>query len=209
MVYNSVGDMMQNIPLFTCAAGVATLILREIPAFGRAYILPRSVFGSEQALLRECADFCRAAGAQFSCEIWELSLPLQRLPRPERPLCLTPVTGENAQDYRALYNRCFAGVDNAAWCSPADAQALAGRGAWLCCEDGRALGLGQAVDGELRAIASERRGLGFDLACALLATLGTPQAKLQVASSNARALRLYERLGFEKTGTRSRWYRLV
>ena len=54
---------MKNIPVFTTPHGIATLILREIPYSGRAYILPQSAFTSEAELVRECAEFCRAAGA--------------------------------------------------------------------------------------------------------------------------------------------------
>ena len=55
---------MTDIPVFTAADGIATLILHEIPARKEGYILVRAVFGSLAGLLRECADFCRGAGAE-------------------------------------------------------------------------------------------------------------------------------------------------
>ena len=55
---------MTDIPVFTAADGIATLILHEIPARKEGYILVRAVFGSLVGLLRECADFCRGAGAE-------------------------------------------------------------------------------------------------------------------------------------------------
>ena len=55
---------MTDIPVFTAADGIATLILHEIPARKEGYILVRAVFGSLACLLRECADFCRGAGAE-------------------------------------------------------------------------------------------------------------------------------------------------
>ena len=56
---------MKNIPMFTSAYGIATLILREIPWSGSAYVLVRSVWNDQTAaLLEECRGFCRAVGAK-------------------------------------------------------------------------------------------------------------------------------------------------
>ena len=55
---------MTDLPVFTAADGLATLILHEIPAKREAYILVRTVFGTLDGLLRECAAFCRGAGAE-------------------------------------------------------------------------------------------------------------------------------------------------
>ena len=63
---------MRDIPLFTATDGMATLIFHEIPFRGEADVWIRSVFGSLDGLMQECAGFCRAAGAQkvyFSGEI--------------------------------------------------------------------------------------------------------------------------------------------
>lgn len=213
---------MKNIPVFTTPHGVATLVLREIPYSQRAYILPQSVFTSVEELVNECADFCRAAGAEqvfakldaaiegtaFQCEIWELT-HRGPLPQPERELVLTRVTAENCEDYRRVYNEAFARVDNAAYCERVDAAKLVEEGGWLYLQEGEVLGLGQVQRDELRAIASMQKGLGFDLAIALMKKLDTEAVSLTVASSNAPALRLYERLGFEKTAVRSRWYRIL
>jgi len=213
---------MKNIPVFTTPHGIATLILREIPYSGRAYILPQSAFTSEAELVRECAEFCRAAGAgqvfakldaaiegaSFQCEIWELTRT-GPLPQPKCELELTAVTAENCEDYRCLYNEKFAQVDNAAYCDRTDAARLAEEGGWLYVSGGEILGLGQVQGDELRAIATAQKGLGFDLAIALMKKLETDEVRLSVASSNAPALQLYERLGFEKTAVRSRWYRIL
>ena len=212
---------MKNIPVFTTPHGVATLVLREIPYSAKAYILPQSVFTDTAQLVQECAEFCRAAGAEqvyakldtaiegavFQCEVWELQHSGE-LPRAERELELTPVNEANCEDYRRLYNEKFAHVDNAAYCERADAVKLAEEGGWLYVQEGEVLGLGQVQGDELRAIATARKGLGFDLAIALMKKLQTDSIRLQVASSNAPALGLYERLGFEKTAVRSRWYRI-
>lgn len=213
---------MKNIPVFTTPHGVATLVLREIPYSQRAYILLQSVFTSVEELVNECAGFCRAAGAEqifakldgamsgafFQCEIWELTRR-GPLPQPERELELTQVTTQNCEAYRKLYNEKFARVDNAAYCDRSDAAKLAEEGGWLYVSEGEVLGLGQVQGNELRSIAAAQKGLGFDLAIALMKKLDTEAVSLTVASSNAPALRLYERLGFEKTAVRSRWYRIL
>ena len=211
---------MKDIPVFTTTAGAATLILRNIPAWGRAYILPCTGVTSAFELAQQCAGFCRAAGARevdirlpepepglpFRCELWRLRLEPERRPGGER-LRLTPVTARNAEDYRALYNRRFAGVDNAAVCGAEDLQRLQAGGGYLYYEGEEAVGLGEVQDGELRAIASARRGLGEPLALSLLEKIPGP-VELTVASSNLPALQLYERLGFEKVRRLSSWYRV-
>lgn len=213
---------MKNIPIFTTPHGVATIVLREIPYSAKAYILPQSVFTTHGELVRECADFCRAAGAEqvfaqleaavegaaFQCEIWELKRS-GVLPQPNRALALTRVTEDNCEDYRRVYNMAFASVDNAAYCERADALKLEEEGGWLYIHNGEVLGLGQVQGSELRAIASVQKGLGFDLAIALMKKLNADEVCLRVASSNAAALRLYERLGFEKTAVLSRWYQIL
>ena len=55
---------MRDIPLFTVTDGMATLILHEIPFRKEAYVWVRSLFGSLDGLMQECAGFCRAAGAE-------------------------------------------------------------------------------------------------------------------------------------------------
>ena len=102
---------MNNIPIFTAVNGMATLILKEIPICGRAYVLLRSVWnGQTAALLEECAQFCRMAGAQEvfasdetkelpaepAYDVLELSLHRDSLPLPAKPVELVPLGQENA-----------------------------------------------------------------------------------------------------------------
>ncbi len=205
--------IVKNIPVFTCGYGAATLILREIPVFGKAYILLQTVFGDQAALIEECASFCRAAGAEqvyvrldspeertaFACQIWELE-------RIGKPVCaeiqLTPVDKENVKQYISLYNRRFIDVIGAAHCDEKTDLS----GAWLWLQENDAVGLGQMQNGELRAIATSIPGQGKKLAGALLALNGSEKCILQVASNNLPALGLYESLGFEKTKTLGSWY---
>ena len=70
---------MQNIPMFTGVHGMATLILKEIPVSGMAYVLVRSVWKDDLAgLLAECRDFCRAAGAEVVLRLLGDERPARR-----------------------------------------------------------------------------------------------------------------------------------
>ena len=50
---------MNDLPFFTAADGMASLVLREIPRRGTAYVVVRCVFGSQEGLLCDCDSFCR------------------------------------------------------------------------------------------------------------------------------------------------------
>ena len=54
---------MKDFPMFDTEFGIASLVLKEIPYKGEAYILLREVWDAEQ-LLAECVSFCRMAGAE-------------------------------------------------------------------------------------------------------------------------------------------------
>ena len=56
---------MKDFPFFTTEYGVASLVLKEIPYKGEAYITLRDAQpGQEAELLAECVSFCRMAGAE-------------------------------------------------------------------------------------------------------------------------------------------------
>ena len=54
---------MKDIDLFTTEYGIASLILKEIPYKGEAYIRLRETQQPE-LLLQECVRFCRRCGAE-------------------------------------------------------------------------------------------------------------------------------------------------
>lgn len=221
---------MNNIPVFTAAGGTATLILKEIPYRKTAHVFARTwTEDGLRPLLGEAAAFCRMAGAQqvFGCapeadgqmtqayeKAWdmvELTLPLDKLPQVPEAVVLEPVTEGTLEQYRALYNRCFAALPNAATYTARDmAQVAAEEQCFLAMRDGEAVGVGQLHQNELRAIAvaPEHRGLGLPVAVALLRRLPGPEATLLVSTANTRALALYDRLGFRRTAVKSSWYRL-
>ena len=54
---------MRDFPLFDTANGVGSIILKEVPYSGAAYIRMQSA-SDPGAFLKECLDFCVAVGAQ-------------------------------------------------------------------------------------------------------------------------------------------------
>ena len=217
---------MQNIPIFTGVHGMATLILKEIPTSGLAYVLVRSVWKDDLAgLLAEGRDFCRAAGAEtvygswdartlpaeHAYDVWELTMDRDALPQPPEALPLTPLTAENGRDYLAVYNRCFAGMPGHASYDHRDLQRLAGKHlAFLVYRDGVPAAVAELGENKLEGLGvlPEYRGLGYPLALTALARLPGPTLSLRVASTNTRALALYHRIGFGGEKIVSRMYRL-
>ena len=57
------GEKMKDFPMFTTEFGIASLILREIPYRGEAFILIQDTQQPEE-LLAECISFCRICGAE-------------------------------------------------------------------------------------------------------------------------------------------------
>ena len=214
---------MKDIPIFTTPAGTASLILREIPYKRTAYVLVRSVLpGGMGETLRECRAFCLQAGAErvlasadgpldlpHDHDMLSMSRPKPGLPIPEPPVPLVPVTRENVRDYQAIYNRLFTQIPGAATCHGMELdRLLSSGGAFLAAPEGKFSGIGETDGGELRAVGvlPEYRGLGRRLTLTLLGRLEGPDLRLRVSSVNERALRLYERLGFQRRGVLSRWY---
>lgn len=212
---------MQNIPVFTTDTGVSTLIFKEIPYKKVAFIRVQDVQpGGLNAHLEECARFCVMAGAErilaggegdFSeyplhSVIWRMSMPL--IPR-EPEANLWPVTAETVGQWREAYNRGMAPWDNHATLTARDEpEILASGGAYFVHRDGNLLGLGWVRDNELLALVSTRPGMGETVARTLFSLIPGDGVTLEVASTNRRAIRLYERMGFLKTGEVSRWYRI-
>ena len=217
---------MKNIPVFTSSYGIATLILREIPWSGSAYVLIRSVWdGQTAALLEECRGFCRAVGAKHVYAAWDtaelpaahawdmirMTRPKAGLPQSLCPVEPEPLTRENAAAYLEIYNRCFVQVPAAASYDAGSLEPLYGEDlAWLVKRGGVYAGVAEISKEGLEGIAvlPEHRGLGYDLALAVLPMVPSPELRLKVASTNLRAIALYERLGFTVDGVEKRWWQL-
>ena len=125
---------------------------------------------------------------------------------------LEPLTPENGEAYLQVYNRCFRTVSGAATYGQKDLKRLYDRDcAWLVRQDGCYAAVAEISEEGLEGIGvlPEFAGLGFDLASAVLQMVPRKTVLLKVASDNARARRLYDRLGFRESGVVSRWWKIL
>lgn len=207
---------MKDIPFFTTEYGVASLSLKEIPYRQEAYIHIRDTAQPEQ-LLQECITFCRMCGAEHiyatghpfleNYPLHTSVLEMRGVAKAEGTACLWPVTAENAAQWRQIYHEKMAAVDTAATLTSADEQRLvASAGACFVHDGAQLLGIGWLEDGVLLAIASVVQGAGSRVLLAVLSLAQGQSVSLEVASTNEKAIRLYERHGFIKTKELRRWY---
>lgn len=213
---------MKDIPMFTTDTGVSTLLLKEVPYKEIAYIKVHDVQpGGLKAHLQECVSFCRVCGAEhifaaghpeleswpLHCAIFKMTLPLDAPPEPEA--MLFPVTEATVSHWREIYNEKMRAVDNAATMTAFDErEILSSGGAYFVHDSGELLGIGWMKGSEVLALAAVRRGAGERVLNTLLTLAQPGMVTLEVASTNRRAIALYERMGFTAVGERARWYRL-
>ena len=214
---------MRDFPIFTTEYGVSSLTLREIPYKKTAYICIRDVqedfFGEH---LAECVSFCRMCGADhiFAAGHEKLSAyPLyttvlemrgHAAPDHAQVKCLFPVTEETVAQWRAIYNKKMAFVDNTSTLESRDEKRIVqSGGAYFVHEDGRLLGIGWLEGETLLAVAAVEKGAGERVMHTIFSLREGASVVLEVASTNERAVRLYEKLGFVKTAEIARWYRVL
>lgn len=211
---------MKDFPLFTTDQGVSSLILREVPYRQEAYIHIQSVQPDGfKEHLRECVSFCRMVGAEKiyakGHELLE-SYPLHTAVYEMRGVAqvdqeklenLFPVTETTVSHWRGILNERLRHVDNAATLTAADEKKiLSSNGAYFVHHEGELLGVGWLEDTKLLLIAAVQPGAGERVMNTLMSLVEGADMTLEVASTNSRAIRLYERLGFVKTREISRWY---
>lgn len=211
---------MKDFPIFDTEYGIASLVLKEIPYKGIAYIILREVWDAEK-LLEECVCFCRMCGADTICAAGHENLEQYPLytsvleMRGEATVNraelknLFPVTEATVGKWREIYNEKMRPIDNAATLTAFDEKRIVeSGGAYFVHEEGCLLGIGWLDDTELLAVAAAKPGTGMTVMNTLMSLVEGAQMRLEVASSNERAIRLYEKLGFIKTKEVSRWYRV-
>lgn len=212
---------MRDFPVFSTENGVGSLVLKEIPYNGAAYItIHSSAFPTE--FLHECVEFCRAVGAAriYACghdclkqyplftTVVQMSASVQSLP--DTDACLFPVTERTVERWCQIYNEKMKAVHNAAYMSRAAAQKLLQRGgAYFVHENQKLLGIGIAFDDRIECVASVLPGSGKHIVAALTHALLCDRVMLEVASTNRKAIRLYESLGFIQTAVLSEWYEII
>ncbi len=209
---------MQNMPFFTTKNGVASLTLREIPYTKKAYITIQDTHNPE-VFIKECADFCRAVGAEavfatghrylenytLHTTVMEMKRSLDGLE--ETDACLLPVQKETLEQWREIYNQRMANISNSAYMDMRQAEKYLQQGsAYFVHRNNQLLGIGIAEDDSVNSIISLIPGAGKDVLLALIRALTGNSVRLEVASDNIPALKLYERLGFTKIREISTWY---
>ena len=123
------------------------------------------------------------------------------------PANLFPVTEETVSKWRSIYNERMSGVDNAATLTAFDEKKiLASGGAYFAHRDGELLGIGWMEGSEVRCIAAVKRGAGGHVLRTLMTVADSDRVTLEVASTNHRAIRLYEKLGFFPCGEGKSWH---
>ncbi len=214
---------MRDFPIFTTDYGVSSLVLREIPYRNEAYICIQDVqdaFFEEH--LAECVSFCRMCGAERifaegneKLERYPLYTAVNRMhgrisPDPEKVASLFPVTEETVSRWRRIYNDAMRSVDNAGTLESRDEKKIVSSGsAYFVHDNGELLGIFWLEDAKLLAVAAVQKGAGERVMHSMLSLLDGEQLSLEVASTNRRAIRLYEKLGLIATAQLKRWYRVL
>ena len=207
---------MKDIPVFTTEFGISSLSLGQIPYRGVAYVHVRS-FETDKLgeLVDECAHFCRAAGADkvfwtaegVSATAHSVVYEMRGHVAADPALVenLFPVTEQTVAQWRQIHNERMNTVDHAVYLTQADEKELLRGNAYFIHNGGKLLGIGWLEDDTIRTVASIQPGAGERIIHTLL-TIAPEDLRLEVASTNFRAIRLYEKLGFVKTGEIKKWY---
>ena len=211
---------MRDFPIFTTEYGVSSLFLKEIPYKNEAYIRIRDVqqgyFGEH---MRECVSFCRMAGAErifaaddarleeYPCYTAVYEMRGQAWVDREKQKNLFPVTEDTVSQWRKIHNDAMRGVDNSGTLETRDEKKiLESGGGYFIHDDGVLLGIGWMEGNKLLAVAAVKQGAGEQVMHTLMSLIEGQTMTLEVASTNARAIRLYEKLGFLKIAEITRWY---
>ena len=211
---------MRDFPVFTTEYGVSSLVLKEIPYRNEAYIRMLDVQEDGFAEhLAECISFCRICGAEHvfaegdsRLESYPVYTAVNRMQAaveadPELVAGLFPVTEETVSHWRRIYNEAMRGVDNAGTLESRDEkQIISSGGAYYVHDNGQLLGIFWLEGSKLLAVAAVQRGAGERVMHTMLSLVDGETVTLEVATTNTRAIRLYERMGFVATEQLKCWY---
>ena len=211
---------MRDIPMFTTEYGVASLVLREIPYRQEAYICIQSTQQPEE-LLSECVQFCRACGAEkiyarnHKCleqyPVHTAVVKMRGIAHVDESKVrhLWPVTEETVTQWRQFMNDRLKNVDNAGTLEAREEkEILKCGGTYFVHQDGVLLGGGWLTDGQLKLIAAALPGAGEQVMHTILSLQPEQSVELEVAETNTRAVRLYEKLGLVKTEELRKWHKI-
>lgn len=197
---------MKDFPIFTTQFGTASLTLKQIPYRGEAYIhVQDSLPDALKSLIAECAHFCRLAGAE---KVYVTApqgqgdvriLEMRGVPAldPDQIENIFPVTEQTVEKWRKIANERLRNVDLAGLLSKKDEEKiLCSGGAYFIHRAGTLLGIGWLQEDTLKLLASVVPGAGYRVAQTILSVNPGQSVRLEVASTNHRAIALYEKLGF-------------
>lgn len=211
---------MRDFPMFTTENGVASLVFREVPYRGVAYVILRSS-ESPEALLKECCDFAIAVGAQevyasgheclqaypFHTAIYSLAAERNRI-HPGNA-SMFPVTEDTLERFRQIYNQKMEKVPNSAYMTSVFAKEILQKGqGYFIHRGGELVGIGMIDGNEIKALASCTQGGGAEVLRTLCQGIFEDTVCLECASENKKAMALYEKEGFVVRKELSRWYRV-
>ena len=209
---------MKDIPVFTTEYGAASLILSQIPYREEGYIHVRSSLEPD-LLLAECVQFLRACGAERIYATGDdlpsdltmytvlVQMQVQREALPETDAALWPVLPENLSKWADIYNQKASKIPMGAWLTDPQRKELLESGeGYFVHRNGKLLGIGRVGGDTIHFVTSVSPGAGADVVAALAQVATEPVLQLTVASTNEKAVRLYENLGFMKTRQISTWY---
>lgn len=211
---------MRNIPAFTTEFGVASLILEQIP-FNRTAYIQIQASANIEAFLRECADFCKAVGAEKVFASGD-SIPAaygqgERVVRmrqhrrgiPRGDASLTMATVDDLQDFYEIFNRGMYDIPGASCLTLDETKRLLLDGACYFVHRNRELiGIGVAKSGWIHAIVSLKKGMGEAIIQALCSVLSSDAICVELIESNIPAKKLYDRMGFEIFEGVKHWYKI-
>lgn len=214
---------MRDFPIFDTEYGIASLFLKEIPYKNEAYI--RMVDVEEEHFeehLKECVSFCRMCGAERiyaadheKLETYPLAFSLLEMRGKawvdsEKLKHLFPVTEATVARWRQIHNEKLRSVDGSATLtSKEEKDILAAKDVYFVHDNGELLGIGWVENPVLKTVAAVKPGSGEMVMHTLMSLMEGAQMQLEVASTNERAISLYNRLGFLTTGEKTRWYRVL
>lgn len=212
---------MRDIPVFTTDNGVASLILKKIPFNKEAYVHVRDSCACEE-LLKECVDLCCMAGAEkvFAtghCDLKQKSLycsvlrySVDKAQVAKTKSVALQLTQAQKDWWRQIYNQKMANVPSASPLSVGDVEKLIAEAKAFCVyRECSIQGIGVAYDGCIQAVISLLPGAGRDVVLALADVLNSTSISLSVASTNEKAIRLYQSLGFTEAEIEANWYKIL
>ena len=212
---------MRDFPLFTTENGVGSITLKEVPYKGIAYIKIHSTLRPE-AFLKDCVDFCIMTGAKkiyasghemlkkYRMHTAILQMSVLRESLGETDAALFPVTEKTSEQWRSIYNEKMFPISNSSTMTRLDMNTLIQQGGGYFVHQGEVLlGIGIARGDTVESVIATKPGAGREVLLALCSSLRAERVVLEVASTNTRAICLYEKLGFLKTAEVSCWYDVV